>query len=107
MEKNTLKTKQNKTNLELFVARMQLQKWGGLLRPLQMVLCAAPSDVLSAQCLQQVGTELCGDCFKMSKAGPNPEPVNTIEKIPVVFNRLWLSSENTVRVVFCTYTHVH
>ena len=45
-----------------------------------------------------------GDRFKMSKAEPNPEPVSTSEKIPVVFNRLWISSENTVRVVFL-YLH--
>lgn len=35
----------------------------------------------------------------MRKAEANPAPVSTRENIPVVFNKLWISSENTVRVI--------
>lgn len=68
--------------------------------------CMGFADLLSvrAEPLQQVAMELSGDCFKMRKAEPNPAPGSIRGKIPVVFNRLWISSENAVRVV---YTHVH
>jgi len=47
---------------------------------------------------------LNGDRLELSEAEPNPEPVSTREKIPVAFNRLWISSEDTVSVVFL---HLH